>query len=319
MAGVSLSTASKVLSGTTERISEETRIRVREAAARLDFRPNALAQSFALGRSDTIGVLTYRAASTFTGPVLVGVVLELGANRQAALVYDEDILGRRQITESIRRLQARQIDGLIVVGDGHEHLSPSITHEFQVPVTYAFAASESPEDVVFLPDNFEAGRIATRHLIERGRTRIAHITADSTAISVQLREKGMLAELAAAGLQQAAPTRYGAWSQAWGAEATEGLLASGVPVDAIFCGNDHMALGALDVLRRRGVRVPEDIAIVGVDNWEGIVIDQGIRRLTTVDMELQKLGRLAARDVMSGERSVGEQRVAPTLIVGPSS
>src|SRR3954452_25097525 len=65
VAGVSLSTASKVLSGTTERISDETRLRVREAAARLDFRPNALAQSFALGRSDTIGVLTYRAASTF--------------------------------------------------------------------------------------------------------------------------------------------------------------------------------------------------------------------------------------------------------------
>ncbi|MFU8853068.1 LacI family DNA-binding transcriptional regulator [Micromonospora sp. SL1-18] len=318
IAGVSLSTASKALNG-GDRISEETRARVREVAERLDFQPNALARSFALGRSRTIGILTYRAASTFAGPVLIGAVLQLGELQQASLVFDEDLLVPRQMTDSIRALQARRIDGLLVVGDGHERVSPSVTHHFGVPVTYAFAASDHREDAVYLPDNEGAGRLATRHLVDGGHTRIAHITGDRDSIAVRLRERGMRTELEVAGLKQAGETRHGSWSHDWGAEAMSELLDSGAEVDAIFCGNDHIGLGVLEVCAARGLRVPADIAVVGVDNWEGIVLDQGIRRLTTVDLELQRLGRLAAADVLSPERAPGEHLVAPTLVLGPSS
>lgn len=318
VAGVSISTASKALND-GERISEETIARVREAAERLDFQPNALARSFALGRSRTIGVLTHRAASTFAGPVLIGVVLELGTLQQASLVYDEDLLVPRRMTSSIRQLRARQIDGLIVVGDGHESLSPSVTHHFNVPVTYAFAASDQDEDVVYLPDNAGAGRLATRHLVESGRTKVAHITGNSNSIAVGLRESGMQEELRAAGLRPVGPTRHGSWFQQWGVQAMTELLDSKAKVDAVFCGNDHIALGVLEVCEARGVRVPDDIAIVGVDNWEGIILDQGLRRLTTVDLQLQKLGRLAAADVIAENRVPGEHRVDPVLVKGPST
>lgn len=318
IAGVSLSTASKALNG-SDRVSEETRARVREVAARLDFQPNALARSFALGRSRTIGILTYRAASTFAGPVLIGAVLRLGELQQASLVFDEDLLVPRQMTDSIRALQARRIDGLLVVGDGHERVSPSVTHHFEAPVTYAFAASDHAEDIVYLPDNEAAGRLAARHLLERGRTHIAHITGDRSSIAVRLREQGMLAELRAAGRRQAGRTLHGSWSHDWGAEAMAELLDSGTEIDAVFCGNDHIGLGALEACAARGLRVPDDVAVVGVDNWEGIVLDQGIRRLTTVDLELRRLGGLAAADLLAPERTPGEHLVAPTLMVGPSS
>ncbi|HEY3549184.1 MAG TPA: LacI family DNA-binding transcriptional regulator [Propionicimonas sp.] len=318
VAGVSVSTASKALNS-GERISEETIARVRAVAERLDFQPNALARSFALGRSRTIGVLTYRATSTFAGPVLIGAVLQLGALQQASLVYDEDLLVPRQMTDSIRQLQARRIDGLIVVGDGPERVSPSVTHHFDVPVTYAFAASDDPDDVVYLPDNDAAGRMAVGHLLARGRSRIAHITGSTESLAARRRERGMRAELDGRGLTPAAPVRWGTWSQQWGVEAMTQLLDSGARVDAVFCGNDHIALGALDVLAARGIRVPDDVALVGIDNWEGLVVDQGIRRLTTVDLEPQRLGRLAAQDVIAEIRVPGEHLVAPTLVLGPSS
>ncbi|WP_432995266.1 substrate-binding domain-containing protein [Dactylosporangium sp. CA-233914] len=223
------------------------------------------------------------------------------------------------MTDSIRELQVRRIDGLLVVGDGHERISPSVTHHFGVPVTYAFAASDHAEDVVYLPDNETAGRLATRHLLERGRTGIAHITGDRTSIAVRLRERGMRAELEAAGRVQAGQTLHGSWSSRWGAAAMIELLDSGTPFDAVFCGNDHIGLGVLEVCAARGLRVPEDVAVVGVDNWEGVVLDQGIRRLTTVDLQLQRLGRLAAADLLAPERTPGEHLVEPTLVVGPSS
>ncbi|MEV0354102.1 LacI family DNA-binding transcriptional regulator [Nonomuraea sp. NPDC050680] len=318
IAGVSLSTASKVLNG-TDRISEATRARVLAVAERLDFRPNQLARSFALGRSRTIGVLTHRAASTFSGPVVIGAVLQLGKLQQAALVFDEDILAAREITESIRQFQARQIDGLLVIGDGHERRSPSITHHFTVPVTYAFAASDHPEDVVYLPDNEGAGALATRHLLDRGRTHIAHLTGDPSSIAVRLRERGMLTTLKEAGLSPAAPTRYGSWSEGSGVDAMRELLDSGAKVDAVFCGNDHIARGVLNVCEAKGLRVPQDLAVVGVDNWEGIIVDQGVRRLTTIDLELRAMGQLAAANVLADDRTPGEHYVPPTLVLGPSS
>ena len=319
VAGVSLATASKALNGST-RISQATRDRVRAAADRLDFRPDALARSFASGRSGTIGVLTHRAKNTFARPVIIGAVLQLGDQDQAGLVYDSDVGEAKVMSDSIRELQARRIDGLLVIGDGHEHISPSVTHFFDVPVTYVFTASSDPDDVMYLPDNRLAGRMATKHLIETGRTRIAHITGPRSSIAAERRHLGMLDALSEAGLDPVGPVVYGDWTHVRGAAAMAELLASGAEFDAVFCGNDHEALGALETCAAAGIRVPDDIALVGVDNWEGTVVDQnGLRQLTSVDPELMELGRLAAANLLTSERTPGEHYTTPSLVVGPSS
>ncbi len=318
VAGVSLSTASKALNGST-RISLATRQRVAEAAARLDFRPDALAQSFASGRSRTVGILTHRAANTFSQPVLIGAVLLLGERDQATLVHDGDAAAHRRLGQSVRELQARRIDGLLVIGDGHEHVTASVTHHFTVPVSYAFTASDAEDDVVFLPDNELAGNVATQHLLDRGRRRIAHITGPTRSLAVQLRESGFRDVLDDAGLAPVGRVQRSSWGRPWGAEAMARLLDSGTEVDAVFCGNDHIALGALDTCTRRGVRVPDDIALIGVDNWEGVVVDQDIRQITTVDLQLTELGRQAAASLLDERPTPGQHRLAPVLVQGPST
>lgn len=317
IAGVSLATASKALTG-SDRVSDETRARVREIAERLDFRPNALARSFALGQSRTIGVMTRRVASTFATPVLVGAVLQFGKQDLATLVYDADIRNPHELTASTRELHARRIDGVLVIGDGHDYLTPSITHLFGVPVTYAYHATDDPADVMFLPDNEMIGRLAVQHLRERGRTRIAHITAAADDIAVQRRLRGMTEVLGEEGLAPAA-VYHGEWTRRFGAAAFTELLDSGVEMDAVFCGNDHIGFGVLDVCESRGIRVPEDLAVIGVDNWEGLIVNQPDRNLTTVDPRLRTLGEQAASDLLSPLRTPGERLIAPVIVQGPST
>ncbi|GAA1585138.1 LacI family DNA-binding transcriptional regulator [Kribbella hippodromi] len=319
VAGVSLATASKALNGNT-RISAATRERVRAAAERLDFRPDALARSFASGRSGTIGVLTHRAKNTFARPVAMGAIVQLGAQNQAALVYDGDVQESKAMSASIRELRARRIDGLLVIGDGHEHTSPSLTHYFDVPVTYIFTASRDPGDVMYLPDNRGAGRMATQHLIDTGNTRIAHLGGPERSIAAERRQAGMLDALTAAGLEPVGPVIHSDWTRVRGAAAMAELLQSGAEFDAVFCANDHLALGAMETCAAAGLRIPDDLALIGVDNWEGTVVDQaGSRQLTSVDLELMELGRLGATSLTTTDHTSGEHLTTPTLALGPST
>lgn len=317
VAGVSKATASKALNDSPV-VSAATKARVREAAERLDFRPNALALSFASGRSSTIGLLTHRATATFSRAVVMGAILELGRRERAALVFDGRINAHHEMTESIRTLRDRRIDGLLVVGAGFGRVTPSITHQFEVPVTYAFAASDNSDDAVFVPDNEQAGYLAARHLLSLGRTRIAHITADADDLAVRRREAGFRRALHEAGVSPL-PIVYGSWRREWGEQAVSVLRDSGLDFDAVFCGNDHIGFGVLDALESTGVNVPGDVAVVGVDNWEEVILDQKLRRLTTIDLDLTGVGRVAADNVIEPAATGGERFVEPRLVLGPST
>jgi LacI family transcriptional regulator len=317
VAGVSISTVSKALNG-GGRISESTRIRVVEVAQRLDFRPNALAQSFARGRSETIGILTHRAVGTWSAPILVGATSCLGRHEQAALHYD----GRFEVatlTAHIRKLRARRIDGVLIIGDGPQDTVRSVTGELAVPVVYAFTSTDDPRDATFVPDSVLAGRLAGRHLLEIGRRRIAHITAGGDIAAAQ-RRQGLAEVLAESGREPAALIdEGGSFSESWGRTGAARLLASGVAFDAVFCGNDHIARGAEQVFRAHGMTVPDDVALVGVDNWEGIVVGQEVHHLTTIDLRLAALGAAAAEHVRSGAVEPGRHDFGCELVIGEST
>ena len=313
VAGVSVPTASKVLNG-RGRVAPATRERILDAAARLDFQPDALAQFFATGRSRTIGVLTQNAPGTFTMPVLVGAMTALGAQSLATLVLDG--IG----PDNIRTLQARRIDGLLVVGDGLYDRVHSVTEQFDVAVVYAFGVSDRPEDVSFVPDSVMAGRVGVEHLLDIGRRRIVHITARHD-LAADDRLVGIESALADAGLELVVPPLRGNWSRAWGLVATRRLLEQGVEFDAIYCGNDEIAQGAFTELRDAGRRVPEDVALLGVDNWPGLP-DEGDHLLSTIDPNLGALGAAAARFLMApgaADHGAGVVTHPCTLIVGAST
>lgn len=318
-AGVDLSTASRALRG-EGRVAAATRQRILDAAARLDFRPDARAQFLATGISKTVGVLTLDAPDTFTMPVLAGVNRALGERDVATLLYDVHF-DPETLTESVRKLHARRIDGLLVLGTGLMTPIASITEGFDIPVGYVFGRSDDPADVCFLPDGVQAGRLAGQHLIDLGRTRIAHITAGRD-FSAGERAEGLRQVLDEAGLPLAlgAPLE-GDWQRSWGVEAARRILDRRDEIDAIFCGNDQIALGVYGVLREAGLRVPDDIALVGYDNWERMTgTDHNL--LTTIEPDLLGLGFAAATHIdqaRAGEVAPGVHYQPCSLVLGETT
>src|SRR5690606_13949786 len=176
-----------------------------------------------------------------------------------------------------------------------------------VPVVYAYAPSMNPADTSLTPDNEAGGRLVVEHLVNCGRTRIAHITGDRTYAAAQDRVVGINDALAAQGLGLVGAPMYSEWSERWGRNATAVLLDRHREVDAIICGSDQIARGTLDTLRSAGRSVPEDVAVISFDNWQ-VLATNARPELTTVDFNLEQLGRTAARFLLN---AMGEHKLAP--------
>jgi LacI family transcriptional regulator len=291
LAGVSVATASKALNG-RDHVRAETRSRVLEAAEQLSFSPNSVARSLLAGRTGTVGLLTSDLEGRFSIPILMGAEDAFGAGRVSVFLCDArgDTIREQH---HVQALLNRRVDGLIVVGNRTDP-RPSLGRELPVPVVYTYAPSDDPEDLSIVCDNVAAGRLAIEHLIACGRTRIAHISGDPGYAAAQDRAQGARAALADAGLSLVGEVRFGVWSEGWGRAAASMRLTQAPDVDAIFCGSDQVARGVLDAVRERGRDVPRDVAVMGFDNWE--ILTTGARpALTSVDMNLEEMGRAAAR------------------------
>lgn len=289
VAGVSVATASKALND-TGRMTDATRTRVKQAAAALGFRPNAMARALTQQRSFTIGLLTNDTYGRFTLPVMAGIneaLVDHGVSVFLCGIEDDAALGKVHVDAMLDK----QVDGIIATGKRIDRRLPVDLSNLPVPVIYAF--TQGPEDAVTLVSDDEQGaRDATEHLIAVGRRRLVHITGPASFASVAARAQAFRS---AAG--NGAEVLHGEWSEAWGQEAVALLWSGGHPPDAIFCGNDQIARGVVDALRERGVSVPRDVSVVGFDNWE-IVAAATRPPLTTVDMNLKELGREAGRLIL---------------------
>ncbi|WP_007515539.1 LacI family DNA-binding transcriptional regulator [Pseudofrankia saprophytica] len=290
LAGVSLATASKAINGRDE-VAPATRSRVIQAAEQLSFTPNQLARSLLAGRSGTVGLLTGDLEGRFVIPILMGAEDAFGAGQVNVFLCDARGDAIRE-QHHLKALLNRRVDGIIVVGD-RTNPRPSLGDGIPVPVVYAYAPSDDPADVSVVPDNISGGRIATEHLLSTGRRHICHVSGDPTYAAAQDRAVGLRAALAAAGLELVGDVMFSDWSEHWGRSAAALLLSQHPDIDGIVCGSDLIARGVLDILRDLGKRVPEDVAVVGYDNWE-VLATNSRPELTSIDANLQALGRTAA-------------------------
>jgi LacI family transcriptional regulator len=290
-AAVSVGTASKALSG-SGRMRPETRERVLEAAEALGFIPNQHAQSLHSGRSWTVGLMTTDGIGRFSTPVLLGAEDALGAGKISVLLCDTRGDAIRE-QHHLRTLTERRVDGIIVTGRRTDP-RPPLTGVGRIPTVYALSPSTDPSDVSVVSDDPGGATLAVEHLLGLGRTRIAHITGPAHHAAARDRAARTIEVLERAGLALATGrAHFGDWSEAWGRRAADAVLRGDPDIDAVFCGNDQIARGVADTLRERGARVPEDIAIVGYDNWD--IMALGARPpLTTIDMDLGEIGRIAA-------------------------
>ena len=291
-AGVSLATASKALNG-RDQVRAETRDRVIRAAERLSFSPNALARSLLAGRTGTVGLITSDLEGRFSIPILMGAEDAFGAGKVSVFLCDARGDAIRE-QHHIQALLSRRVDGLIVVGSSTDPRG-SLGRNLPVPVVYAYAPSEDPDDLSIISDNVDAGRQAVEHLVTTGRTRIAHISGDPSYAAARDRAQGVTESLDQLGLPLMGDrVLFGSWNEAWGRGATRLLLDGDDRIDAIVAGSDQIARGALDALHDRQIRIPEDIAVIGFDNWT-VLATNSRPQLTSIDLRLEELGRLAAR------------------------
>ncbi len=319
-AGVSVGTASKALND-RGRLRPETRERVRREAERLEFRPNDLIKSLLRGRTFTVGLITTDYVGQFTMPGIAGIEDALGSAEILVFLCDvrDDPERERNVVSA---LLAKKVDGIIVMSRRSDPRPPVNVGQAGPPVVYAFARVTDPGALSLLPDDAQGARLATEHLLGRGREHLAHITGPRNREAAVSRHEGMRAALRDHG--RTLPdehVQYGDWTEAWGYEAVGRLLERDPEIDGIFCGSDIIARGVLDALRDLGRAVPGNVAVVGFDNWE-VIASQSRPPLTTVDMNLHDLGRDAAQRLLrmiEGEHASGIVRLPCSLVVRDSA
>ncbi len=317
-AGVSVATASKALND-TGRMTVETRERVRQTARRLGFRPNGLAQSLLRQRSFTVGLLTNDTYGRFSLPLMSGISEALVDNGVSVFLCNvEDDPRRGQL--HVEAMLDKRVDGIIATGKRIDRRLPVDLSNLGIPAIYAFTQPD-PAAIAFVSDDEGGARLAVEHLCRAGRQRIAHVSGPPSFAVVHARAEAYRAVLAEHALPVRTPL-LGAWSEAWGHAAVAQLFEAAGPLpDAVFCGNDQIARGVVDALRERGLAVPDDVAVIGFDNWE-IVAEATRPPLTSVDMNLADLGReagLALLALVGGEPAEPGIRKLPCRLVARQS
>ncbi|MFE5342542.1 LacI family DNA-binding transcriptional regulator [Isoptericola sp. NPDC056578] len=321
LAGVSPSTVSKALNDTGS-LRPATRARVREAAERLGFVPDAQARSLSARRSFTVGLLSTDSAGRFSLPVVLGAENALvGGQISALLATARHDPVREQ--HHVRSLVARRVDGIIVTGRTTDPRPPI---QVPMPVVYAYSPSSDPDDASVVPDDTAGMTAVAEHLLSLGRTRVAYVGGrGDQAASVQ-RHAALAAALGARGAAVVGEPQFGEWSERWGRLAVDVVLGDHragdpLPVDAVVFASDQLARGGCDRLRDHGVRVPEDVAVTGYDDWEVMALASR-PPLTTVDPQLDRLGQRAAELLLAaidGRPAHGTELSPPRLVVRGST
>ena len=314
LAGVSIGTASKALNDTGQ-LRDETRRRVKDAADKLGFVGDARARALSSGRTFTVGMITTDSFGRFTMPVLLGAEDALSAGQMMVLVADTRDDHVRE-AHYLRSLVARGVDGIIVTGRSAD-ARPPIEVPVPVPVVYALTPSTDPADVSVTLDDPAGAAAAAAHLLGLGRRRVAVVTGPEDARSAVDRARGAVPVI---GDRMVGVPMHGEWSERWGRQAVDVLDRGSSAVDAVLCGNDQIARGVCDRLRETGRSVPGDVAVTGYDDWDVLALASR-PPLTTVDMRLDELGRIAGRallELVAGGSPVSTA-VTPSLVVREST
>jgi LacI family transcriptional regulator len=293
-AKVSITTVSRVLNDSGY-VSEDKRQAVLLAIDELNYRPNLFAQGLASGQSSTVGVLTQLIASPIYDLILRGVVEKLNGSKFSPLIADGYWNTRRE-KEAIQTFVNRSIDGLIILGGS---LPKEDILEIAERIPTVIIARDVPElscQSIFL-DDYRAAYEATQYLINSGHRRIVHISGLELHNDAINRRRGYFQALADANI---APDPNliipGDFTETAGILAVESLLTRGQHFSAIFAANDQMAYGARLALYRRGIRVPQDISLVGFDDQPPSAYMTP--PLTTVGVPALEIGHAAATGLL---------------------
>ncbi|MDP9049415.1 MAG: LacI family transcriptional regulator [Acidobacteriota bacterium] len=317
---LSIVTVSKVLNKKDANISEVTRQRVLECARKLDYRTNLAARSLVTGESRMIGLIVPELFHGFFGGVAAGMsdaLTEQGYGLIISSSRDSESLERSEI----RQMLARSVDAIVVASCGAKP-DALLAANHDVPVILLDRRVGAPGDFWMVGTNDrKAGELATQHLIDTGGKRIAYIGAAALSPTSD-REAGFRAAIARSGMR-VSPKHVVRLPQneesnhVLGARFMRGLLELKPRPDAVFCYNDPTAWGAMQAIFEAGLRVPEDVAVVGCG---GMMYNELLRvPLTSIDQNALLMGQETATLVQRAisERAGGARHDAETILLEP--
>jgi DNA-binding LacI/PurR family transcriptional regulator len=328
IAGVSTQTISRVINDKGE-VSPETRKRIQDIIDQYGYKPSAVARSLSKQRSYTIGIVT--AGLKYMGPsmILNGIADEADDLGYALMLKKLPRFDSQNAQPIFEALLAQHVDGILwavpEVGDNQKWIKEGNT---SLPVPFIFLTAPPRPDISSVDyDNYLGGKMATEHLLQQGYRKIGHISGPLEWLSARQRKKGWEDALQESGINPLEmPCVEGKWSSASGVPAFNSLLANDPGIDALFVANDQMALSVLQIACQRGIRVPNELAVVGFD---GLAESEFFwPPLTTIFQDLHALGSVAVKEIVSTIESrynnedgfeVKQINLRPQLIVRESS
>jgi LacI family transcriptional regulator len=289
-AGVSHQTVSRVING-SERVNPDTRERVERAISELGYQPNAIARSMARGRTLTLACIAPNLTDYTFANIIEGAEIE--ARSQGFFVLIASAPNEKNFNVLYEQLLgSRRAEGLLVITPYIDRQHTGL--HLNVPTVYVGADPRQDHISLVTLNDTAAGLLATQHLIELGHQRIAHIIGPLIEDSAQNRLEGYHSALSTAGVHPDPRLIVeGDWSATSGYEAVHQLFDQKVSFSAIFAQNDRMAIGAIRALRETGIKVPEDVSVVGFDDMP--LASYFDPPLTTIKQDTFRMGSEAAR------------------------
>ena len=294
LAGVSPSTVSRIINGTA-RVTPHKRTAVEDAIRTLNFQPNLFARSLKTGITMTVGVLTQSIESQFYSRALKGIEVGLQSSGHSPIIASGHWSAQTD-AQSLRLLASRRVDGLIIL-TGNMPDDEVLAAARQQPIVITERALQGPQVRSICLDQQRGGYLATQHLLSLGHTRIAHIAGVPGRPDASSRYQGYLQAHADAGMTpDPALLVHSDFTDRGGYAAAQQLLQREHAFTALFCANDESAMGARLALYQRGLRVPEDVSLVGFDDLP--LGNYLTPPLTTVHQPIYEVGLFAAHTLL---------------------
>ena len=286
LAGVSHQTVSRVINGHPS-VRPDTRERVLRAMRELDYRPNAMARGLASRRSGVLGVVSFDTILFGPASTLLGIERAARSAGYGVSVVAVEHVDRISVLTAVEALANQGVDGTIIIAPQMEAAAALHTLPTGMPAVAVQAGPDNGALPAVAVDQVAGARLAVGHLLECGHDTVWHVAGPGDWIEARDRVTGWRLALEEAG-RAIPPVLGGDWSARSGYAAGV-ALADQADVSAVFTANDHMAMGLLRALQERGVRVPDDISVVGFDDIPEA--EYMIPPLTTVRQDFDEVGR----------------------------
>lgn len=320
-ANVSIATVSKVINNKDEGFSLETKNRVIKIMHELDYHPNSIARGLVTKRTNVIGLILPDITNPFFPEVVRGVEDTANAHGYNLVLCNTDDDEKKE-KKYFRILRDKYVDGVIYTNAAAlRDKNIKILVDDEIPFVLMDRYTENQIIPYIHTDNEMGMYEAVKYLIDKGHRKISYISGPVGDIVAENRIRGYKRAMIESGIKfNETLLRYGNYKVASGIRCMESLLSSGMDFTAVVCANDMMAVGALDVLKNKGISVPEEISITGYDD---IFLSQMTTpKLTTISQPKYELGRISAEilfKLINGEEiDSREIKLEPHLVIRDS-